>query len=136
MPTKRISKVVSINKIGVPVDEHNRYLNWNKIRGQYAEVLSSPFGHRHFVLGDEKGRIVLDFATLPDGQVVLEASPEPPDLGVHVEDQYNVHPAHETPEAAYHLVQHCIEVLDRNGIDYDDPWDFFRKLCTYVGVEP
>lgn len=127
----RINSVMKIGAVGVPIDEDGYYLDWTRIRGEYAERPTSPYGC--FALGNADVFIVLDFVVLPNGYYALFAVESPAGLGLHPEDLCNAHVADEVPEAAYHLVMHSIEVLERNGVVCDDPWNYFRTICTHVG---
>lgn len=135
MVKKRIAKIVNIAGHGVPVDENGYYLDWKRIHGDYAGVLTSPYGPRYFVLGDEEARIVLDFARLPGGKYFITATCEPEELDLHPEDRTIVCDPADAAEAAFHLVSHAVEVLDRIGVACKDPWDFARKICVCVEAD-
>lgn len=127
----RIKSVMKIGTIGVPIDEDGYYLDWTRIRGEYAERPTSPYGR--FIIGNTDVFIALDYVVLPNGQYAMFAVETPAGLGLHPEDLCNAHTAGEVPEAAYHLVLHCVEVLKNHGVECDEPWDYFRKICTHVG---
>lgn len=134
MPLKKIARIVNVANVGVPVSLEGNYLDWRHIDGDHAETLHSPFGPRHFVLGDDRARVVLDFGVLPNGWYVLTAAPEPTTLDLHPEDFQNVHPPREVADAAYHLVLHAIECLERAGVVCENPWSYMRAVCEHAGV--
>lgn len=131
MVKKRIHSIVKIDSQAVPLDENGYYLDWTKITGEYAEVLTT-YGWRYFTLGGPAGSIVLDFAKLPNGYYFLTAACEPDNLDLHPEDRNAVCSPDEVVESAYHLVSHSIEALERHGVECTDPWDFLRKVCLDV----
>ena len=48
---------VVINGVLVPlIHEGWKYLDWRRVKGTKAPLLTSPYGERHFVLGGEEGR--------------------------------------------------------------------------------
>ena len=68
-----IASYETINGIRVPLDEYGHYLDWTDIRGSEARQLTSPYGSLEFAIGSGDDFHCFDYATLPDGDLVLHS---------------------------------------------------------------
>ena len=78
--TYQIGGNVMINGVLVPLIHMGwKYLDWRRVKGTKAPLLTSPYGEGHFVLGgsEEEEQVVLDYAELPDGTFVVDMAAPP-----------------------------------------------------------
>ena len=139
---------VMMNGVKVPLILNGwKYLDWRRVKGTKAPLLTSPYGEGHFVLGgsEEEEQVVLDYAELPDGTFVVDMA-APPAMGFHCEDDYYVHDRDDLLAAVHYKLTKIVDRLIELGIKHDadrhgaDAWYFQRaigkeaKVPAYVGM--
>jgi len=137
-----ISSYELINGVRVPMDEWGHYLSWDDIRGDEARELTSPYGSLMFAIGSGDDFHCFDYATLPDGRVVLHAVVNSETGGFIQGAGYEAAPPTEAVEVAVGFVDAAMSWLYDGGEPYvkhtvrgwnQDPYYFVRAVARHVG---
>jgi hypothetical protein len=156
-----ITNFVKIGGVKVPVDSDGHYLDWEDVREddgrKQARDLTSPYGSLQYAVGygpddededtsdwDQGGDWMrcFDYAELPNGQIVLDAT-DNSDSGGYIEGAgYYIVSKEDAPAKAMELVDEALEVIGYNNREHDeagwnqDPYYFVRAVARACGVEP
>jgi hypothetical protein len=139
----KIESWEAIGGIKVPLDGSGEYLNWEEISGDRTEAqrLTDPYGVlRYSVGGEARGEdggdftVFFDFAELPDGRIVLDATWDSESGGAIGQFAYEVVSREEATAAALTMCDSALDSCGSNGVDDgEDPYAFARAVAEHCG---
>ncbi len=147
-----IARWETINGIEVPVSTWDTYLDWRQINDDRTKALdlTAPYGILEYAVGNSEGdeecegdwTMLFDFAELPDGRIVLDATVNSESGGFIDSGGYEIFAKEEAPSVALGMIDLACECLALNEIRHDaegwnqDEYYFARTVAAACGVEP
>lgn len=129
----------------VPLDEHGHYLDWDTVSDDKSTAmeLTNPYGILEYVIGgeDEDGgdwMTCFDFAELPDGRIVLDATVNTDSGGYIGGAGYFVVSRINAVDTAKSMTENAIEGLIANELEHDEKgWNqstcyFWRSVHAHL----
>lgn len=136
-----IKRYELINGIKVPVSEYGFYLSWEDTRDDEARELTNPYGALEFAIGSGDDFHCFDYAHLPDGRIILDATVNS-ETGSFIQGAgYEVVSPAGAVDAASGFVDMAIDWLYESGPPFvrhtirgwnQDPYYFVRAVARYV----